>query len=198
MAKTKARIQSRRADARSSAEQRSLDAVAGSLELELIRIMASDARQNLTRPTVPDTLANQLNIRVAIDPNDTGRVSAVFDCSLQGNYAETPLPASPQESTIYVHAVFQAIYKRRSLDELSEEQLSNFGQTIGLLGIWPYWREFAQSMTTRMGLPPLTLPMIQARLGAAPRPIFGVEVPTDSSTKSRAVRPPRTHRRPKN
>lgn len=41
-----------------------------------------------------------------------------------------------------------------------KETFNKFLNQIGLLGIWPYWREFVQSMTTRMGLPAFPVPLI--------------------------------------
>jgi preprotein translocase subunit SecB len=30
----------------------------------------------------------------------------------------------------------------------------------GIYNIWPYWREYVQTTTSRLGLPPLTLPVL--------------------------------------
>jgi len=37
-----------------------------------------------------------------------------------------------------------------------------FFQRIGMLVVWPYWREFVQTMTTRMGLPAFPVPIARA------------------------------------
>jgi hypothetical protein len=38
--------------------------------------------------------------------------------------------------------------------------LAGFSQTVGVQNVWPYWREFVQSMPARMGLPPLRMPLL--------------------------------------
>lgn len=43
--------------------------------------------------------------------------------------------------------------------ELPAELLELFSQQA-ILNVWPYWREYVQSTTFRMGLPPLRLPLL--------------------------------------
>ena len=38
------------------------------------------------------------------------------------------------------------------------EHLQAFADANGIYNAWPYWREFVQSATARMGLPPLMVP----------------------------------------
>ena len=41
---------------------------------------------------------------------------------------------------------------------MNEGALELFAQANGTFNLWPYWREFVQSTSTRMGLPALTVP----------------------------------------
>ncbi len=61
-----------------------------------------------------------------------------------------------------IHACFLAIYALEPSDSgaLTPEQTDAFGKVNGLFNVWPYWRELVQSVTTRMALPPLTLPVL--------------------------------------
>jgi hypothetical protein len=59
-----------------------------------------------------------------------------------------------------VEAMFGLMYLTRSPDAVSPEVLAAFSQTVGVQNVWPYWREFVQSMTGRMGLPPLRMPLL--------------------------------------
>jgi hypothetical protein len=76
----------------------------------------------------------------------------------------------------HLAAGFGAIYTIESLERFTPEQVSEFLPTIALNNIWPYWREFVQSTTVRMGLPPLQLPSLQ-----------GVEVTSSMTTISKMV-----------
>jgi hypothetical protein len=73
------------------------------------------------------------------------------------------LEAFPSDKTrrdcdIVIEADFVLIYAVGTLEGITQKNLDVFGQINGVFNAWPYWREFVQSTTTRMGLPPLTIP----------------------------------------
>jgi hypothetical protein len=57
-----------------------------------------------------------------------------------------------------VRARIALTYDSPKAAEFSSEHLSAFAQGNGIYNAWPYWREFLQSSTVRMGLPPFILP----------------------------------------
>jgi hypothetical protein len=67
--------------------------------------------------------------------------------------------ASPEDLFVRIDARFALTYSIGSQDGLTDENYYAFGQRNGVYNAWPYWREFVQSTTVRMGLPPLTLPV---------------------------------------
>lgn len=50
------------------------------------------------------------------------------------------------------------MYHIKDFEDLTDDHLKHFADKNGVFNAWPYWREFVQNMTTRMQLPPLTLP----------------------------------------
>ena len=60
-----------------------------------------------------------------------------------------------------VAAKYGAIYNIKTEGQIEQEIISKFSQLVGLNVVWPYWREFVQTMTNRMGLPPLSLPLMR-------------------------------------
>ncbi|MBN1908221.1 MAG: protein-export chaperone SecB [Pirellulales bacterium] len=68
------------------------------------------------------------------------------------------------EKHLHIEAAFELLYEIGGQEKIALEQMRAFGQIVGVNNAWPYWREFVQSTTTRMGLPPLTMPLM--RLGA--------------------------------
>jgi hypothetical protein len=60
-----------------------------------------------------------------------------------------------------VRATFELLYKLPEDLKPSEGEISAFCNTNALLNSWPYWREFTQSMISRMNLPPLTMPLFR-------------------------------------
>lgn len=72
-----------------------------------------------------------------------------------------PLDASQTASPLlHIDAEFLLDYEAKSLDGLSEENFDAFGKINGIYNAWPYWREYVQSTTVRLCLPPLTLPAL--------------------------------------
>ena len=57
-----------------------------------------------------------------------------------------------------ITAKFVAEY-RITCDDLSEEAIKEFSARNASFHVWPYWREFLHSMTGRMKLPEVVLPM---------------------------------------
>jgi hypothetical protein len=58
-----------------------------------------------------------------------------------------------------IRAEFILVYHLATLSQYSEQSLSAFAQTNGVFNAWPYWREFIQSTTARMGIPPVVVPV---------------------------------------
>ena len=55
----------------------------------------------------------------------------------------------------------------KSFEGINDEHLHAFSATNGVFNAWPYWREFVQNTTARMGLPtPVIVPVF--RLGENP------------------------------
>ncbi len=65
------------------------------------------------------------------------------------------------QEALHIEATFEILYKSDVLAEITPEQMNAFGQLIGVNNAWPYWREFVQSTTTRMGLPAITMPLLR-------------------------------------
>jgi hypothetical protein len=62
---------------------------------------------------------------------------------------------------LIVEASFILIYSVDSFDGLDEKNIEAFAVTNGVFNAWPYWREFVQNTTVRMGLSPLTIPVFR-------------------------------------
>lgn len=58
-----------------------------------------------------------------------------------------------------IEAVFVARYLVNPDAKVASEELQEFGQFNATYHVWPYWREFASSLSMRLRLPVVTLPM---------------------------------------
>jgi hypothetical protein len=57
-------------------------------------------------------------------------------------------------------AEYLLTYSLVDADDVSDRELEHFCYLNATANIWSYWREIMQSTTTRMGLPPLVLPVL--------------------------------------
>ena len=104
-------------------------------------------------------------------------ISPTFTLSLSDDDSEL-------EPQLAISAKFVLVYSIKSFEGIDEENIRAFAAINGVFNAWPYWREFVQSTTARMGLPkPITIPVY--RLGE--NPFEGLESEDDSEEASAAV-----------
>ncbi|UCC32747.1 MAG: hypothetical protein JSU86_10770 [Phycisphaerales bacterium] len=63
-----------------------------------------------------------------------------------------------KDADLFIEATFSAMYDIPKDLEASDDALDFFAHTNGTFNLWPYWREFVQTMANRMGVPGLTVP----------------------------------------
>jgi hypothetical protein len=62
---------------------------------------------------------------------------------------------------LVIDATFVLIYGIESTEGIEERHVEAFGSTSGIYNAWPYWREFVQSTSVRMGMTPLVVPVFR-------------------------------------
>ena len=71
------------------------------------------------------------------------------------------------QTQLTITAKFVLVYSIKSFDGIDHENIRAFAAINGVFNAWPYWREFVQNTTARMGLPrPITVPVF--RVGENP------------------------------
>ena len=61
---------------------------------------------------------------------------------------------------VRITAEFVVDYTVDKTIPFNNEAASAFGRMNGIHNVWPYWREYVQSISVRLGLPPITLPLM--------------------------------------
>ena len=95
------------------------------------------------------TIAPEFNVE-----NDFDNNGALFQVSCKVVAGEPENPLFTMEST---HLAFYAY----SIHGLPEAVMKHIGETTVMLSVYPYIRELVQSLTSRAGLPPLTLDLLR-------------------------------------
>jgi len=123
------------------------------VELDTIFITESSARRKPLRGELPPEM--NLSIDVETDVNrGQGIVQVRPRFELIARYDETAAG-----ELLRIVAVFLLQYRLSSFEGLTKANFNAFGEMNGLYNAWPYWREFVQATTVRMGLPPFTIPV---------------------------------------
>lgn len=71
------------------------------------------------------------------------------------------------EPALQIEATFILRYSLTDATDLSSRDFAAFGRINGVHNAWPYWREFVQSTTVRMGLSALTAPLFRVESALA-------------------------------
>jgi len=131
------------------------------LELRKIRLTSCTANHNLREGQLPPHVDTHAEIKVRID-REAGHMDVLPSIRATARYDDTPAELPPASIPLFIHAEFALAFAAESLEGISDEHLNAFGLQTGFFCVWPYWREFVASTVARMGLPPLTVPLLSA------------------------------------
>lgn len=123
------------------------------VEVLEILLAESAAKRGSIRDHLPAMLTMNVTVETEVDKKQ--KVVCVRPrFGVSAKYDDTN-----EEELLQIEAQFVLRYRLPNLGGLSKANFTAFGELNGLYNAWPYWREFVQSTTVRMGLPPLTVPV---------------------------------------
>lgn len=162
-------------------------AVARYVELLDVRLVTIDAKFH-------DPTESSQGLRVGTSREmsarfDEARRVATVHAHLRATVSHERPPAAPvfELSCHYVLDYRFAVSGGPEGDERNT-YLGAFANVNGIYNVWPYFRELVQSVTSRMGLPPLVLPVYRVnRDEASPAPRHDGA----GATRARSTRRPR-------
>jgi hypothetical protein len=144
----------------------SIARIASAVELRDIALRSSVTNLNVSASHIPEDWSSHAFIGFETtvgqrrpDSKDFA-INAAFVAVFKDGWnaaTHSELPARDPDNPfeIEIHASFDLTYTNNSAAELQEQDLNNFAVANGTLHAWPYWREFADSITRRMHVPGL-------------------------------------------
>jgi len=153
--------------------------VADRVEIQDIRLMETSAKQAIKGSELPTELELGIKTEALVDLAEP-QIAVLVSFTLQGRYEDGDAKHLP----LRVVAVFCMKYSLSSTKGLEKENYDAFAELNGVFNAWPYWREYVQSVTVRMGLPPLMVPVY--------RPVRPSSVATIGQTPKKLAKPTRT------
>ena len=137
----------------------SLKRLIAEVEIEGVRLVEATAETKVRSPEdtgAVDLLVNRTAGISEHQDNGTFFVVAKIGTQLVPEHAK-------EEPLVSVETSFELRYRLPEGLRVGPDTLTTFAETNGVYNAWPYWREFVQSMFTRMGLPPVVLPVLRVR-----------------------------------
>lgn len=132
-------------------------AVADIVEIHLVRLEQCEFERADTSPPNPGSASDSIQAKIQINLNGKveergGRNWLVY---------LTRLALTAEIPGIKAQTVFRVVYavKPDAKFDFTDESINSFGAATTIFNVWPYWREFMQSMTARAAMPPFVLPM---------------------------------------
>ena len=123
-------------------------------------VLKSSECQAFVYPTLVDPAKCSVDTNISSRFEKTQDEKGIFsflDFTLTSVSSESAEGKTPQ-LLFQVKATFVAVYGL-PVTEFSKEAMESFVNTNAVFHAFPYFREFAQSMTSRLGVPPITLPL---------------------------------------
>jgi len=140
---------------RASADMRAASEVSRRVQIHEIKLVSCNARYD------EDSTQEQLNYDMRFKTN-TELVAETKNLKVHMHFALMTEPRDENStSSLFIEAQFLLTYVLDSTDGLDSANYQSFGELNGRFNAWPYWREFVQSITVRMGIPPLTVPSLK-------------------------------------
>jgi hypothetical protein len=153
-----------------SADRAAVGRVAGHVEVEDIRLVWARAALNVLPDEVDDDWSAHTFIgydahahaRLPDVPSFTARVAfaAGYDPAWVGS-DKAPEYDPDDPPAVDVAAMFELSYALHEGSDLDDDDLEHFSAFNAAFNAWPYWRELAQTSTSRMRIPVLLVPLLQ-------------------------------------
>jgi hypothetical protein len=146
----------------------SIARIASAVELRDIALRSSRASLNVAANEIPPSWSGEAF--VGFDTKLTGHEVGGRDFTIEAAFvavynsswadeihAELPEPDPENPAEIEIQASFELTYRAEEGAELALGDLESFAIANGTLHAWPYWRELADDITTRMHVPRLVV-----------------------------------------
>lgn len=82
-------------------------------------------------------------------------------CFIQLRWTGDERPIDDGDADVEVSAIFELDYDLPSDVTFDSQTLEHFSVFNGTFNAWPYWREFVQSTTQRLGVTPFVMPVMR-------------------------------------
>lgn len=137
---------------------RKVSEVAARVEIRDIRLVKIAASLSDPLPESGQTIAVELDHGVKADVIDSSTLLAQVRFTLA---AKASIEA--EKPFVEIGATFQLLYQGENIGDIPHQSWSSFASVNAVHNAWPYLRELVQSISSRMSVPPLTVPLLKVQ-----------------------------------
>jgi hypothetical protein len=137
----------------------SAERVIGAVELKDVRLVKGDFWSAVVSPKE----AGIVNIQIDGEAKTSrDEVPNGFAVDFTGKVTLRPKDAKPEAQPVLgIGVTLRLTYGLPAGFEATDEELKAFAGLNGTFNAWPYFREFVQTASARMGLPPIMIPVLR-------------------------------------
>lgn len=132
--------------------------VSGRVELQMVRLLECSCKKIANCPTDNQTFNAEKTPTFQID-KEQNLIEVFIEFALKA-FSEG-VEQKKENAYLEIEATFCLLYHIQNMEGLDDNAFRSFAEFNGTYNAWPYWREFVQNVTTRMGLPALTIPVFR-------------------------------------
>lgn len=133
-----------------------MEAVAAEVEIFDVRLVEAAVRldlDNWQQPTAPSVGFRTEFVRD--EENNCINVKALFRLDVKNEGDES------EKSVVLIESTFLLHYRLPDISKFTDNHIHAFAAINGTYSAWPFWREFIYTTLARMGLPPVTMPVLR-------------------------------------
>jgi preprotein translocase subunit SecB len=134
--------------------------VAKLVELKNVRLSEIIAKSD---PHAVGPLEAQLDIQCSVHSRENQVLEIVCNYKFAAHVAETEIAAADIK--------YLVAYDVRGTEPVADHDLAEFATANGTVHSWPFAREVIFGLTSKMGYPPYTLPVVHFRAKPAEKPV---------------------------
>ena len=127
------------------------------LDIRLVGCRVGQTPQTMMISSPPENLTQRVNVQCEKD-DETGQIIVLASYVLRAS--DTENIGGEEHLPFVLEAMFAVAYKLAKPSKIDAQLLQRIGEKSGVFHSWSFWREFVQSMTTRMGLPALRVQLL--------------------------------------
>jgi hypothetical protein len=134
--------------------------VARHVQLHSINLQDASLSARIDPLNVPEHLKLSQSYRARYERPDTrpGKIYVFVDFQFD---AAPPEQGEGGTQSVHLEATYIVIYDLGNAADESEEALEQFAELNGAYNAWPYWRELVQTVTGRVGLAAIVVPVFR-------------------------------------